>query len=82
VLLRDAAVDVHPQPVLLVAVVAPLHHEHTGSSERGDVVDVSVGVAVEREPVRQPQHVARAELVREDVLDVALRQVGVAVRGA
>lgn len=50
--LRDPSVDVEAQPVVLVGIVATLQHERSGRGEGGDVVDVAVGVIVEREPVR------------------------------
>ena len=54
--LRDPPVDVEAQPVGLVGIVAPLQHQTTRGGEGGDVVDVAVGVVVEGQTVRQPDH--------------------------
>ena len=76
----DAMVDVEPQPVVLVRIVAPLEHEVARRGERGDVVDVAVGVVVERQPVREPDGAFGAELGAQLFVDLDLRHRRIPVR--
>jgi hypothetical protein len=59
-------------------VIGPGEQHDAGPGEAGEVVHVPVGLVVV-DPLAEPDHLLRAEMLKQHLLDLLARQLGVAV---
>jgi hypothetical protein len=69
-----------PRVVLVTFIVAPAEDHFSRTSKHSPVVDVSVGIFVVGDAVREPNHLGASECLQDMIFDLLLGQLRVAIR--